>query len=700
MNRVQHHHVAAPFQNRTAHDPRSNSMLRPPLKIIANFKLFQNDRRPIASRSSQVHSADSHARQPAPRALSICNLQFAGAATAAKKAACNLQSFYFFTSPRRRRFPSHPRAGSALIVVLVLIVMLSLAAYSFSGRMIDENEVSEYGLRKAEALACAESGIEYAATLLGQEEDPEQPLSLYHNPSQFAGVLVATGSVAENRGRFTFVAPLESDTGGTRVRSGLIDESAKRNLNAISTFGLEEEQEAAMLMNLPGMTEEIADAILDWIDSDDEPRSFGAESDTYQSRTPPYAARNAPLESLDELLLVQGVTPQLLFGEDANHNGLLDPNENDGDASLPFDDADGRLNPGWAAFLTVSSRESNLRADGTDKIDANQALLTDLYDQLAEDLDETQALFITAYRLNGPSNPPPTTSGSSGGSSGSGTGGSSGGGTGGSSSGRSGGSSSGTGSGGSSSGGRTGGSSSGSQSTGNQQTDQALRQAASGMAAAIGGANGQPVTRGGLDISAGPKQDITSLFELVDAEVKVSLDKQPAQTLKSPWQTGSGLNESLRTLFDVVTTSTSSTIEGRINVNEARREVLLGIPEMTEQTVDAILSKQLVSQDGTPMTDTLIQRSNPGWMLIEGVADVPTMTTLDKYVTTGGDVFQMQVLGHFDGRGPVVRIEAVIDRGEIPPRVVSRRDLTPLGPGYRPESLVPPGTGTSVSGTR
>lgn len=612
----------------------------------------------------------------------------ANAAPVRGPAIANCESRIAYRNCSIRNLQS-PRAGSALIVVLVLIVMLSLAAYQFSDRMIAENEASEYGLRQAEALACAESGIEYAATLLGQTEDPDQPLNLYHNPSEFAGVMVAVASVEENRGRFTFVAPLQTDASGTRIRAGLIDESAKLNLNAISSFGLEEAQEAAMLMNLPGMTEEIADAILDWIDDNDEPRSFGAESDTYESRTPPYTARNAPLESLDELLLVAGVTPQLLFGEDANHNGLLDPNENDGDASLPPDDADGILNPGWAAFLTVSSRESNLRADGTDKIDVNQSLLTDLYDQLAEDLDETQALFITAYRLNGPLNPP-TTGSSSSGTSGGGSGGSGGG---------SGGSSAGGQSGGSSSSGRNGGSSS-SQSTGNQQTDQALRQAASGMAAAVGGASGQPVTRGGLDISAGPKQDITSLFELVDAQVRVSLNKQPATILNSPWQSGAGLNETLRTLFNTVTTSTSTTIEGRINVNEARREVLLGIPNMTEQTVDQIMSKQLVSQDGAPLTDTLIQRSSPGWLLSDQLVDVATMTQLDPYVTTGGDVFQMQVLGHFDGRGPVVRIEATIDRSESPPRVVSRRDLTPLGPGYRPESLVPAGSGTTVSGSQ
>lgn len=541
------------------------------------------------------------------------------------------------------------RRGSALIIVLVLIAMLSLAAYRFSEWMIAENEASEFALRQAQARACAESGIEYAAIVLGQAEDPEQPLSLYHDPGQFGGVLVGADTADAATGRFTLVAPLETDAAGTRVRAGLIDESAKLNVNAILAFELDEEQSAGMLLNIPGMTEEIADAILDWIDEDDEQRSFGAETDTYESLSPPYAARNAPLESLDELLLVQGVTPQLLYGEDANRNGLLDPNEDDGDASLPLDNADGLLDPGWTAYLTVYSRESNLRSDGADKIDVNQDLLADLYDQLQPELGDDAAQFITAYRIYGATNVEPLE-----------------------------------------------GSSSGGLTTGNEETDEGLQNAAEGMARAIAGGGGV-VTRGGLDLTQGAQQEIESLFELIDAEVEAEINGTKT-TLKSPWSTGGDLTESLRQLFDTLTTTTAGTIEGRININEARREVLLGIPDMPEQTVDAIVGTQLIAEDGTPMSDTLVRRSTPGWLLIEGLADVTTMRKLDRYITAGGDVFRLQSLGHFDARGPVVRIEAVIDRVEQPPQVVSRRDLTPLGPGFRTEWLVPGGLGASASG--
>ena len=83
-------------------------------------------------------------------------------------------------------------------------------------------------------------------------------------------------------------------------------------------------------MSLPGMTDEVADAILDWIDPDDTPRQFGAEAETYRTLGVPYSPRNGVPQCLEELLLVRGVTRDLLFGADANLNRQIDPEEGRG----------------------------------------------------------------------------------------------------------------------------------------------------------------------------------------------------------------------------------------------------------------------------------------------------------------------------------------------------------------------------------
>ena len=80
-------------------------------------------------------------------------------------------------------------------------------------------------------------------------------------------------------------------------------------------------------MQLPGMTEALADALLDWVDTDESPRGFGAEAEYYETLSPPYAPRNGLPECLDELLLVRDVTRQLLYGGDDNRNDQLEPEE-------------------------------------------------------------------------------------------------------------------------------------------------------------------------------------------------------------------------------------------------------------------------------------------------------------------------------------------------------------------------------------
>src|SRR5690606_34114570 len=67
---------------------------------------------------------------------------------------------------------------------------------------------------------------------------------------------------------------------------------------------------AESLMLLPYMTEDVADAILDWIDEDDDARPLGAEAGYYATLRNPYEPRNAPIRSLQELELIAGVRPE------------------------------------------------------------------------------------------------------------------------------------------------------------------------------------------------------------------------------------------------------------------------------------------------------------------------------------------------------------------------------------------------------
>ena len=572
-------------------------------------------------------------------------------------------------SPRNHR--SHDsRRGSVLLIVLVIVSVLTLVAYNYTQSMTTEFEATTIYGSDVQAREAADSGVEYVATILGNRGDPALE-NLQHNPTLFWGKSFIQSDRKRGRAHISVIAPVEHSTRGNSIRYGLMDESAKLNLNLLLKMKLDDDEIHTMLLNIPGMTIETADAILDWIDTDDTKRPYGAESESYESMTPPYKAKNGPLESLDELLMVKGVTPALLYGEDANRNGLLDPNENDGDASPPIDNRNGVLDHGWVAFLTAHGRESNLRADGREKIHLNNGLLTDLYDALEDEFDEATAKFIIAVRMNGATASTTASSSSSSTASKSGSSGNS--------KTNSSGSKNNT--------GKTVTSSSSSQ-TQQQQQQQAMQ----GLTKAIASAalsKGGKVTRGGIDITAGGSYQIQSIWALFGSTAKVTINGA-SQTLKSPWPDNPNqLKNTLPKLLDTLSTTNDEYLEGRININQARREILLGIPGLEEELVDKIIQAQKLDSNGQPSPEIIQQHNTTGWLYFEGLVDLTTMQTLDPYFTARGDVYRAQIFGFFEGGGPVTRLEAMIDGTQSPPRVIFQRDLNDLGHGYSRTQLMP-----------
>jgi hypothetical protein len=63
------------------------------------------------------------------------------------------------------------------------------------------------------------------------------------------------------------------------------------------------------------------------------------------------------------------------------------------------------------------------------------------------------------------------------------------------------------------------------------------------------------------------------------------------------------------------------------------------------------------------------------------------MKALLPYVTTGGSVYRGQVVGFFDGGGPAVRIEVVLDATASPPHVLFWREISQLGRGFSLDDL-------------
>lgn len=309
-----------------------------------------------------------------------------------------------------------PREGFVLVAVVVVIALMALTSYSLAHWLALEADTTSLEGRRLKTAELARSGAELVLAVEDIRRSKNSPTAVRQEDwSQRAdwlqGALVDPSTSpkveasSEPRGRVTILSPMpsaiENNPNGAQAAFllGTEPEGGKIHLNAWMSRDPEALRRA--LLALPGADETIVDSILDWLDTDDEARASGAESEYYKALSPPLAARNGPLESIDELLLVQGVTKQLLMGEDANGNGVLDPNENDGDRSPPLDDQDGQLDRGWRPFLTLDSQESNLDQQGIPRIFLNDPDVGRVYSLILREFDEELARLVLAYRVLG-----------------------------------------------------------------------------------------------------------------------------------------------------------------------------------------------------------------------------------------------------------------------------------------------------------
>jgi type II secretory pathway component PulK len=558
------------------------------------------------------------------------------------------------------------RAGVVLLAVLIVIVVLTLSAFLFNEAMMAEYKVTDSFKKVIQARALAESGVDYAAAILSNSDTFTNTLNSnpYNNPQVFQGISVRDDSEAGSKGRFNIIAPLGPDdapSDSLPYRFGVTDESGKINLNALMKLDSSGQLLYNMLSptngpGLPNMTEDIVNSILDWLDADDNPRENGAESETYGAMTPPYRAKNGPLDSLEELLLVKGVTPQLLFGNDRNRNGILDPNE---------DPNSGLVDPGWSAYFTIYSRELNLDSSGNQRIYVNSQDLNTLYTNLTTAVGQDLANYIIAYRLYGPATPPQSTGSGSGSQARSSSGSSAG--------------ASAPGAGKSPAGGSTNaatarpGSSTAGSSTGGPSTG--------GSSAGTSAAPAR-LSRSNLgNIQQGRPQSISSLYALINSQVAIpggNPQDQPTY-YASPLNDPSTLKQYLPLLLDEVTTVRGIELPARINVNTAPQAVLSLLPGLSDSDVQSILDHRPNPADADP-PDPIFQ--TPAWLITEANFNPKQVQTLDRYITARSQVYRVQSLGYFEGGGPAARIEAVIDTNGGRPRVVYWRDLTELGKGF------------------
>lgn len=262
-----------------------------------------------------------------------------------------------------------PCRGGVLIVTLWILVVLAAMMLVLVRTVRVQALVSQHQEASLQAEDIVQGAISWVVRVVQDMGDEFDDLSTDPWPKQVG------------EGFFWLLKPNLDDS--RNASFGLIDAAAFLDLNSASLD---------MLMKLPEMTEELAQAIIDWRDPD-ENTSLGAESQYYLLQPQAYYAKNDRFESVEELLLVRGITRRILLGEDTNRNGLLDANEDDGELSDPPDNRDGKLDLGLIHYLGVHSVTRNVRSDGQPRVNVNTASPAQLANTLRE--------YISSDRLAG-----------------------------------------------------------------------------------------------------------------------------------------------------------------------------------------------------------------------------------------------------------------------------------------------------------
>ena len=207
--------------------------------------------------------------------------------------------------------PQTSRRGFAVIVALIAVAVLAMLAGALALFMKVENQLAQNGNDDEKLLWLGRAGVERACWVLAQE--PPGPSSL---KQIWAG---GAGDGPETNSPLAGISLDNYPVGDGVVSLKITELESKFNLNRADTPLL------TSLLNAMGVDAGsislVSDSIQDWIDTDDATKPAGAESDYYQGLTPPYYAKNAPMDDIEELQLVKGVTPLMFKGGTA-----ADPN--------------------------------------------------------------------------------------------------------------------------------------------------------------------------------------------------------------------------------------------------------------------------------------------------------------------------------------------------------------------------------------
>ena len=508
--------------------------------------------------------------------------------------------------------------GTALLVVMVVVVMMALAAYGFVYMMQAEYSSVSFAREHAQAREACLSGQDYGLVWAGLSRGERQnQLQASSKQDLFAGIGLEGNELDELSPEWSFslLSPSAGQPGNRRWQFGLVDESSKLNLNALRQWEEQSPGHASVALSaLPGISEFQVGQILNALGlpsqgsptqgeslelennpaSSDGRSQFLSETESGNT-TSVMRIRTAPVRSLKDLVLSGAVEYEQMWGSDHDRNYLDDQFAEaiksvedeyadlfsaEGPSPADFPGETLEMRSPWCDLLTFHSAEKNLTHEGQLRIWINHPSLSELQQKLLEKWPSEWVEFLLAYRQYGPA-------------------------------------------------------------------DESFKATSS-------------ATDWVADLSVQGTVPIESVFDLVGATVAVPVSGGQA-ALNSPFQQVTNESSSwIHALLDDITVSERTVLSGRVNVLLATPEVLSAVPGIESSLAQAIVQKRGEIQ-GSPED----QRS-VGWLLGHQLVDLSTMERLAPYLTMGGNVYSGQVVGFRDDYSALYRCTAILSAAGQP----------------------------------
>ena len=198
------------------------------------------------------------------------------------------------------------KKGSVLIIVLWSIFILGALAVTMAGYVSAQINLAKRLSDGAKGYYLARGGIERSILEVKNDSTADFDAltdSWSNNDAIFKDVKLGDRTYS--------VLPLSgNEDGKKKIRYGLSDEERKVNVNKASKDVLKN-----LLYIAAGLDAEdaasIAASIINWRSPADHADKDGAGTFHYQTLDRPYKCKNAPIEVLEELLLVKGITPEI-----------------------------------------------------------------------------------------------------------------------------------------------------------------------------------------------------------------------------------------------------------------------------------------------------------------------------------------------------------------------------------------------------